>query len=91
MEGLKFGINAKEVRKVAFAVGFGFTLGKLVAGLVSTGLDAVAANLAKRYANKGNSFAKTVCEHSGISYTDEETESQTEDSKYTTIKMGFHA
>lgn len=73
----------KDLRKAAFAVGFGFTMGKAVAGLAETVLNGAVLGVISLAAKHGNKIAQEVCEKGGI-----EIESEKEDE--TKIKMGFH-
>ena len=77
-------LTAKDVRKVAFAVGFGLTLGKSVAELVDAGLQTVITRVAKHYAKEGNELAQDLCRKSNIRYE----ESPKEDKPK--MEMGFH-
>lgn len=74
----------KDLRKAAFAVGFGFTVGKAVGGFVEAALDGVVIGLARRAAKNGNEFAQDVFRKAGVKI---ETEVKKDGS---TVKMGFH-
>lgn len=74
----------KDLRKAAFAVGFGFTMGKAVAGLAEAVLNEAVIGITKIAAKHGNEIAKEVCEKGGIELESEEKEDEPK------IKMGFH-
>lgn len=74
----------KDLRKAAFAVGFGFTVGKAVGGFVDAALNGVVISFARMSARNGNKFMQDVCQKTGINY--ETYEKKEDESK---IKMGF--
>lgn len=73
-----------ELRKAAFAIGFGFTVGKYAGKLLCSGMDGLATEAFKIFAKKGNGVAQNVCNKAGIIYEENPDEDKTE------IKMGFH-
>ena len=75
--------TTKEIRKVAFAVGVGFTVGKNVGCVLDAALDGVIKGIIRSMAKEGNEFAQTVCKKANLSY---EKESDNEPK----VKMGFH-
>ena len=77
-------VNTKDIRKMAFAVGFGLTLGKSVAELVDVAMDAAAKSIVKVYAKKGNEIAQDICKKSNIVYEEKPEEDESK------MKMGFH-
>lgn len=79
-------LNTKNIRKVAFAVGFGLTLGKMAGAIVDSALEGVARGTLKFMAGKGNETAQTICKEAGVKYEDKS--QHEEESKK--VKMGFH-
>lgn len=77
-------ISAKELRKAAFAVGFGLYFGKEVAKFVDQTVCGTIGELIKKSAKDGNEFAQKVCEKNDVKYTEESEEEKPE------VKMGFH-
>lgn len=77
-------LSTKDIRKVAFAVGFGLALGKSMAGLVNTALDAMITGTIRELAKKDNHFAQDICEKMNIEYKEQNEENKSE------VKMGFH-
>ena len=84
-EAIKMGdLTTKDIRKMAFAVGFGLTLGKSVAKLVDVAIGAAVQSVAKIYAKKGNEIAQDICKKANIIYEEKPEEDETK------MKMGFH-
>lgn len=79
-------LNTKNIRKVAFAVGFGLTLGKMAGDLVDSALEGVARGTLKFMAGKGNETAQSICKETGMKYNDK-AQHEEEPEK---VKMGFH-
>lgn len=63
--------TTKEIRKVAFAVGLGFTVGKNVGCVLDAVLDGVIEGIIRSKAKEGNEFAQTVCKKANLSYEKE--------------------
>lgn len=79
-------LSTKDLRKAAFAVGFGLYFGKEMGKLAKTALDSVIIGGFKHAAKNGNEFAQYACEESNIKYEKSE---EKEDNK-SEVKMGFH-
>jgi hypothetical protein len=79
-------LNTKNLRRVAFTVGFGLTLGKMAGGVVDSALDGIARGTLKFMAGKGNETAQSICKEAGVKYNDE-SQHEEEPEK---VKMGFH-
>lgn len=77
-------LTMKDVRKVAFAVGFGLTLGKSVAELVDVALDTAVARVTKHFAKNGNELAQDICVKNHIRYEEDPKEEKSK------VEMGFH-
>ena len=77
-------LTVKDVRKIAFAVGFGLTLGKSVAEFVGVALDTAAARVTKHFAKNGNELAQDICVKNHIRYEEDPKEEKSK------VEMGFH-
>ena len=77
-------MKAKDFRKAAFAVGFGFTLGKFCAKLFVGVVDKLTDDMIKDLASKGNESAQKYCQKHEIKY--EQKEDITDK-----VNIGFHA
>lgn len=77
-------LNTKDIRKVAFAVGFGLAFGKSMAGLVNTAMDAAVTSTLKSLAKKDNPYAQDICRKLNIEYEESHEENKSE------VTMGFH-
>lgn len=62
----------KDLRKAAFAVGFGVTMGKFAADAVAAILSGISIGLLKNAADDGNKIAQEVCEKADIKVEPEE-------------------
>ena len=74
----------KELRKAAFAVGFGLYFGKRVAKFIDETVSGTIVNVVKTLAKEGNEFCKNVCEKNGVIYKGEPKKNDND------VKMGFH-
>ena len=67
----EFKSSKKDLRKAAFAVGFGLTLGKQAAGWLET----VASTFFSRWmvdkAKNGDNWAQHICEKVGVIYKED--------------------
>ena len=54
--------NVKDIRKAAFAVGVGFTVGKECGEYISAVLGGIFIGVARGFAKHGNKFAQDVCD-----------------------------
>ena len=73
----------KDLRKAAFAVGFGVAMGKFAAEMTQAVITGIGLGALKIAAKEGNEIAQEVCEKAKVDVEpkDEEVESK--------IKMGF--
>ena len=78
--------DLKAIRKAAFAVGVGFTVGKAVGGYINAAISGVYLGMLKSLAKHGNEVARDACERCNIEY--EESDKKKESDK---VEMGFHA
>lgn len=79
-------LDTKNLRRVAFTVGFGLTLGKMTGDIVGSALDGFARGTLKFMANKGNETAQSICKEVGVKYNDKSQHEQEPEK----VKMGFH-
>lgn len=81
-------LNTKNLRKVAFAVGFGFAMGKKVAGYAGAFIDGAITGTTQLLAKHGNSTAQDICDKVGVKYDKGHTKDENEVKNKTPI--GFH-
>lgn len=86
MNELKLIFNTKNVRKVAYAVGFGLTIGKFAGEIVETCINKLATDFLKHQAEKGDKLARKCCDGANIKY-DETKKTDYDEPK---MKMGFN-
>lgn len=86
MDELKLVLNAKNVRKVAFVVGFGLTFGETVGTYAGAAIGGVITGTIKAFAKHGNEFAQEVCDGAKIKYETKEEKNDDEPK----MKCGFH-
>ena len=67
----EFKFSKKDLRKAAFAVGFGLTLGKQAAGW----MEIVASTFFNKWmvdkAKNGDNWAPQICEKAGVTYKED--------------------
>lgn len=61
----------KDLRKAAFAVGFGVAMGKFAAEMTQAVITGIGLGTLEFAAKKGNKNDKKACEESGIKVEDE--------------------
>lgn len=83
-------IKTKDLRKAAFAIGFGLTVGKYMAeGLVFVE-ECISKDILRYMASHGNKYAQSACENAGLKYeTEVKTDIKIEPSNK--VDIGFHA
>lgn len=79
-------LNVKDIRKAAFAVGVGFTVGKAFGGYVTAVIDGISISVLSSFARHGNKIAQKTCESCNIEYEASENKSTSDK-----VEMGFHA
>ena len=60
--------TTNDIRKAAFAVGFGFVVGKKFGILVNSAIDGTVRGVVKALASNGNKFAQKVLDEVNIKY-----------------------
>lgn len=77
----------KQLRKAAFAIGFGFTMGKFTANWAGTVIDGVIEGTMKGIAScsakNGNKRMQELCEEYNVEYEKNKTTDK--------VIIGFHA
>lgn len=77
----------KELRKAAFAIGFGFTMGKFAADWVGTVIDGAIEGTMKGIAScsakNGNKRMQELCKEYNVEYENNKTTDK--------VIIGFHA
>ena len=68
MDKFNVTINAKDLRRAAFAVGFGITVGKTVGDWVGAVINGAGLGIIKGLAKHGNETAQKVCKDSDLDY-----------------------
>ena len=68
MNKFKIEIKTKDLRKAAFAVSFGITVGKIVGDWVGAVITATGLGIAKGLTKHGNDIAQKVCKDSDLDY-----------------------
>ena len=67
----EFKFSKKDLRKAAFAVGFGLTLGKHAAGWLETVASTFFGRWMVDKAKNGDSWAQHICENAGVNYKED--------------------
>lgn len=70
MEKYDLMLNMKNVRSVAFNVGFGYTIGRFAGSVISSVWEGSGVYLLKKLAKKNNRTAQNLCNITNISYDD---------------------
>lgn len=73
--------DLKAIRKAAFAVGVGFTVGKAVGGYINAAISGVYLGMLKSLAKHGNEVAKDACERCNIEYEESEKKKESDKGK----------
>lgn len=74
----------KDLRRAAFAVGFGLYFGKEVAKFIDETVSKTIVEVVKVLAKDGNKHCQNLCERNGVNYEEKPKKDDNE------IKMGFH-
>lgn len=64
----EFKFSKKDLRKAAFAVGFGLTLGKQTAKWLEIFFSGVVCHWFVNKAKNGDEFAQDICTKAGVNY-----------------------
>ena len=71
MKDFNVNLDTKNLRKAAFAVGFGLTVGKAIGDLVSISINGIILGLIKSKA-KGVKSSQKAFENDSVKYAEEE-------------------
>lgn len=74
----------KDLQKAAFVVGVGYTVGRYTGKIVNSVIDGTARAIISICAERGNEFAKKVCNKAHIEY-----EAKKTDDEEPKMKIGF--
>ena len=80
-----FKSDFKDLRKAAFSIAFGVTMGKFAAEAVISVLSGIGLGILAYAAKHDNQIAKDVCDKNNIKY-----ESDTNEQEVTNKVIGFH-
>lgn len=80
-----FKSDFKDLRKAAFSIAFGVTMGKFAAEAVTSVLSGMGLGILAVSARHDNKIAKNVCEKNNIEYESGENKKDTTDKV-----IGFH-
>lgn len=69
----------KDLRKAAFAVGFGLSLGKYAGDLVGAVIGSIALIGVKHKAENGNTNAQEICKAAKVKFKEKENVEKTEE------------
>ncbi len=83
-------IKTKDLRKAAFAIGFGLAMGKYIAEDVGFLSECISKVVLQEMASHGNKYAQNVCKTAGLKYeTVVKTDIKIEPNNK--VDIGFHA
>lgn len=74
----------KDLRNMAFAVGFGLTIGKYFGNQLGSFINGAMKGTLIAFAKNGNEFSQNICKNTGLIYEEKQ------DKNETNVKMGFH-
>ena len=75
----EFKFSKKDLRKAAFAVGFGLTLGKQAAGWLETVASTFFSRWTVDKAKNGDNWAQDICTKAGVNYKGDSEEKESEE------------
>lgn len=83
-------IKTKDLRKAAFAIGFGLAMGKYIANAVEFLTEGISEVILQEMASHGNKYAQNACRSAGLKYeTGVKTDIKVEPNNK--VDIGFHA
>lgn len=83
-------IDTKNLRKAAFAIGFGLAMGKYVADGVIFVYECITKDILKTMASRGNKYAQNACEAAGLKY-EKTIKTDIKNEPNNKVDIGFHA
>ena len=83
-------IKTKDLRKAAFAIGFGLAMGKYIVEDIGFITECISKVILQEMASHGNKYAQNACRSAGIKYdTVAKTDIKVEPNNK--VDIGFHA
>ena len=83
-------IDTKNLRKAAFAIGFGLAMGKYVADDVTFVYECITKDILKTMASRGNKYAQKACEAAELKY-EKTIKTDNKNEPNNKVDIGFHA
>ena len=83
-------IDTKNLRKAAFAIGFGLAIGKYVADGVIFVEECISKNILMSMASRGNKYAQNACKAAGLKY-EKTIKTDIKNEPNNKVDIGFHA
>lgn len=71
-------ISKEDLRKAAFAVGFGLTLGKQAASWLGVAVSAAFGAWMVNKAEKGDTYAQQICKRANVNYGNDDCDTEGE-------------
>lgn len=83
-------IDTKNLRKAAFAIGFGLAMGKYVADDVTFVYECISKGILMSIASRGNKYAQNACKAAGLKY-EKTIKTDIKNEPNNKVDIGFHA
>lgn len=83
-------IDTKNLRKAAFAIGFGLAMGKYVADGVIFVEECISKDILMSMASRGNKYAQNACKTAGLKY-EKTIKTDIKNEPNNKVDIGFHA
>lgn len=83
-------IDTKNLRKAAFAIGFGLAMGKYVADGVIFVEECISEGILMSMASRGNKYAQNACKAAGLKY-EKTIKTDIKNEPNNKVDIGFHA
>lgn len=83
-------IDTKNLRKAAFAIGFGLAMGKYVADDVTFVYECITKDIIMAMASRGNKYAQNACKAAGLTY-EKTIKTDIKNEPNNKVDIGFHA
>lgn len=83
-------IKTKDLRKAAFAIGFGLAMGKYVADDVTFVYECITKDILMAMASRGNKYAQNACRAAGLKY-EKTIKTDIKNEPSNKVDIGFHA
>lgn len=83
-------IDTKNLRKAAFAIGFGLAMGKYVADRVIFVEECISKDILMSMASRGNKYAQNACRAAGLKY-EKTIKTDIKNEPSNKVDIGFHA